>query len=110
MRGGISIYYTCWASVVRQFVIFSRPERQLQKASSLLTGIGYVIVLKIILRQLLVLDHAKLNRFQHFSVIVELVVSETDLFETLGDRGTEEHTADAFVSQEVATEIDFFEG
>ena len=80
MRGGISIYYTCWASVVRQFVIFSRPEIQLHKGSFLLTGVGYVIVLKVILRQLFVLDHAKLNRLQHLSVIVELVVSETDLF------------------------------
>ena len=77
---------------------------------SFLTGVGYIIVLEIVLGQLYVLPHAELNRLEHFGVIVKLIVCKTYLFETLGYRCAEKHPADTFVSKQVATQVYFFEG
>jgi len=38
-----------------------------------------------------------------------LIISKVDLFERLGNGGTEEYAAHALLSEQIATKVDFFE-
>jgi hypothetical protein len=63
-----------------------------------LTFISDVVVFEIVAGKSLILDHTELNCFDHLGVIIELVISEVDLLEALGDRSSEEDFAYTLVS------------
>lgn len=69
-----------------------------------------VVVLEVVFGQRFVLDHAELESFDNVSGVVELIVGNQDLLERLGDRCTHEDTADTLVPEQVAGQVDLFEG
>ena len=69
-----------------------------------------VVVADVVLRQDCVLVHGFLHLLEHQIGLVELVVSDVDVFEGLGCHQASQQQDDAFVSKLVSAQVKLLEG
>ena len=74
-----------------------------------LTFVGDVVVFEVVAGERLVLHHAELNGLHDVFLVVELVVSEVDLLQVLGDGRSVEDLAHTLVSEQITAQVDFLE-
>jgi hypothetical protein len=109
MRGGTSSCWTCVAPSISVVVTFWIATRS-YGYERVLTVLVDVVVLEVVFGQVFVFDHAELESFDNVSGVIELIVSNEDLLQGLGDGRTHEDASDAHVAQQVTSQVDLLEG